>query len=118
MVKVPWTKLDEIALLRATAEKLGPASYAGAWLADCLPDIEHLISVDWPIEDNINSPRRAADLAIATLADARKTASAILADARSEADNIMFQARGKAQKERQNAREDLRAMLQRIQDDI
>ena len=40
------TKNQEIAFLRATADKLGPDSYLGPWLRQVLPELEAIIRSD------------------------------------------------------------------------
>lgn len=115
---VKWTKATEIEVLRDTAARLGPHTYTGAWLSDVLPEIEHLIAVDYPIEPNVIGPRRASDLAQKILAEARETAAALLADAHSEADTITRTARERSQTDRQTAREDLRRLIDRFRDNL
>jgi cell division septum initiation protein DivIVA len=109
------TKTDEIRMLRDTAARLGAESYAGAWLADSLPDLEHLITIDYPIEQNVIGPRGAANLAREVLADARKTAASLIADAHSEADRITRTATERADADRDKARERLYSAVHAIE---
>ena len=100
------TKLEELSHVAELAQRLGPDSYLGPWLADCLPMLRDCMASDFipdgPLKMHndaaiarteaiteafeIREQARKDDLADRELS--RKEADVILADAQKEADRI------------------------------
>ena len=108
------TKNDELEIIRATAEKLGPNSYLGPWLLQLLPELESHMRADIRpmicIADAVMVAKRAADYnAEQIIRDANAEAS----KAKSDAERYRSQARSLANNLRHAGKE-----LAKIQDSI
>ena len=67
------TKNQEIQILIDAANKLGPDSYAGTWLAEQIPFIQLDIRSDHPVGTAAVSISEAKEMVIKAREDARKT---------------------------------------------
>lgn len=108
------TKNDELTIIRATAEKLGPHSYLGPWLLQLLPELEAHMRADCrpmiTVTDSIAyAAKRAEFEADRIIREARAEA----AKAKADAEKYREQARGLAGNLRHSGRE-----LAKIQESI
>ena len=108
------TKNDELAIIRATAEKLGPNSYLGPWLLQLLPELESHMRADVRpmirIADAVMVAKRAADYDAEQII---RNANTEAAKAKAEAERYRSQARSLAGNLRHSGKE-----LAKIQDSI
>ena len=108
-------KSEEIQILTAAADSLGPDSYCGSWLRDQIPFIESDIRSD--IEPGIlasasiqDSARRCAEMRAKAIEERDK----IILDARDEAERIMDAALKLADSIRSGLRRDIESALHQI----
>lgn len=72
------TKQQELELVRALADRLGPDSYCGPWLASVLPEVEWEMRNDYPPSANWANSRKAAEAAAENIiAHAQNTAASL-----------------------------------------
>lgn len=79
------TKQQEIDILAAAADKLGPDSYCGPWLRDQIPFVEHDMRSDFLPTPSWTDSRKLHE---GHLALAKEQADRILKQAKEEADRI------------------------------
>ncbi len=99
------TKQNEIEILRACAERLGPDSYCGPWLSDQIPAIESDIRADlFPMrsyrdarQTETDERERNARICADAVKSAEREAAALVAKAQKSADAIRFALRRELQ---------------------
>jgi hypothetical protein len=104
-IKKPMTKQNEIEILRACAEKLGPDSYCGPWLANQIPAIESDIRADlFPMRSygdarqmQAEEQERTKQACADAIKRAEKEAAQIVEKAQKSADSIRFALRRELQ---------------------
>ena len=109
------TKNEEIQILSAAADSLGPDSYCGSWLREQIPFIESDIKSD--IEPGILASASIQDCArkcFEMRGEAMRERTKIIQDARDEAERIMGNALKLADSIRSGLRRDIENALHQI----
>ena len=108
------TKLEELSYVADLAAKLGPDSYLGQWIADCLPMLRDLLASDLIPESPVKMYHDAAAYRQEALNDAKQT--------RDMAIQELEKAREKARQESariiQSAEQHAATIRKRIQDAV
>lgn len=106
------TKQNEIEILRATVAQLGPDSYCGPWLSQCLPSIQSDILADYSPLVDWNQTRTDCER---MREEAKAQVDEMLKRANQEAERIMADAFKRADSIREHVASVLRKSLREIE---
>lgn len=116
------TKAEELAALRALAQRLGPSSYLGPWLTDALPWLEDQLRCDYMpqraramAEEAARIRAEAACDAVAMRQSAQLEARRLLEGVSKKADEITRAAQESAEATRGRAWDALRLALKELE---